>query len=423
MSNFYEPIKHKMSFFASCPLHLESLLKEEVDLLKVKSVNLVRGGVEFEAYNEKVIELILNSRFASRVFKKYYTFHIQNDKEFSSALRDIKWKAIFDVRLRFKVMTHIGGDVTSFNKAFHNTLYLNQLVKDAVVAHFKHEMNQRPPVDLKHPEVIIYLHITPENTTHGKKLKVDVLMDLCGDPLSDRGLRPHSKNITTSAPLRENLAAAIVKMTGWDPKTERFVDLMCGSGSVLAEAYMMAKNIPPSFKKVYLYTQTRDQIFAFQNLFWFLKDQYLLKNFDFLCDKVLEQSKAIHKNLPIFLKGMDIHGQSVQAAKALFQDLSKSGEVEIIQGDALKYSTDSKNMKEILFCNPPYGIRLESENEKLSELYYELGEQWKNHCKGARAFIFTANLPFLKRVSLKPSKKWDLFNGQLPAKLVEYSLY
>lgn len=422
MSKIHEPLKHKMSFFASCPLHLEPFLSEEIEKLKVKSHNVVRGGVEFESYNEKVIELILNSRYASRVFKKYYTLYIQTDRDFSNALREIKWKAIFDVKSRFKVMTHVGGDVYGFNKAFHNTLYLNQLVKDAVVAHFKQEMNQRPFVDVKHPEVIIYLHITPETTKQGKMLKVDILMDLCGDPLSDRGLRPHSKNISTSAPLRENLAAALVKLTNWDPKKERFVDLMCGSGTVLAEAYMMAKNIPPSFKKAYIFKQTQDQIFSFQHLFWYLKDPYLIKNFEFLSDKVLEQSKAIHHKFPISLKGMDLHAPSVTAAKALFQELANDKEVEIIHADALKYSTP-QDKNEILFCNPPYGIRLETENDQLGELYFELGERWKNHCKGARAFIFTANLPLLKRVSLKPTKKWDLFNGQLPAKFVEYGLY
>jgi putative N6-adenine-specific DNA methylase len=412
--NFFELEKHKMSFFASCPLFLESLLLDEINTIKVKTATPVRGGVEFEAYNEKVVELILSSRFASRVFKKYYSFQVQNEKEFSNALREVKWRAIFNVNLRFKIMTHVGGDVRDYPRAFQNTLYLTQLTKDAVVDHFKRHENFRPTVDTKNPEVTIYIHVTP----FGKGLKIDVLMDLCGDPLSDRGLRPFGRSV--AAPLRENLAAALVKLTEWNPKQERFVDLMCGSGTVLAEAYMMAKNIAPSFKKVQLYLDTKDQIFAFQNLLWFQKDQYLIKNFEILVDKISENIPSKLK-IPQKLKGIDIHADAVQATRSLFDSLNADKDVEIVKADATTYS--SNNQKEILFCNPPYGIRLEKDEPELEDLYYQLGEQWKNHCKGTRAFIFTANLPLLKKVSLKPSKKWELFNGQLPAKLVEYHLY
>lgn len=418
--SYFEHEKHKMSFFASCPKHLEGLLLDEINTINVKSATIMRGGVEFEAYNEKILELIFNSRIASRIFKKYFTFYIHNEKEFSMALRDIKWRAVFNADLRFKVMCHVGGDVRDFSRAFQNTLYLSQLVKDSVVDHFKKHDNYRPVVDTKHPEATIYIHLTPERTDLGKRIKVDILMDLCGDPISDRGLRPLGRSVV--APMRENLAAAIIKLTNWNPKEERFVDLMCGSGTLMAEAYMIAKNIPPSFKKIKLYHDTNDQIFAFQNLHWFEKDQYLLKNFQSLVTKINQQMQSVI-NLPKTLKGLDINSVAVSATKALFESMDADHEVEILKADATEYQS-SEGQKELLVCNPPYGIRLEDqEGEELAELYYLLGEQWKNHCKGSRAFIFTANLPLLKKISLKPNKKWELFNGQLPAKLVEYLLY
>lgn len=417
--NFFELHKHRINFFASCPLFLEELLLEEITAIGAKSTNVVRGGVEFEAFNENVIELILTSRIASRVFKKYNTFYIRSEKDFSTALRDIKWREIFEANLRFKVMSHVGGDIRDFPRAFQNTLYLSQLVKDSIVDHFKKYDNYRPTVDVKHPEATIYIHIVPENSDSGKRLKVDILMDLCGDPISDRGLRPLSRSVM--APLRENLAAGIVKMMDWKPKEERLVDLMCGSGTILAEAYMIAKNIPPSFKRVRLYVDTQDQIFAFQNLWWFLNDNALIRNFESIIKKIDNQART-EIDLPITLTGLDISTDATLATKALVASMDAHREIEIIKADATTYET-SPDQKELLFCNPPYGIRLEKDDPDLGELYYELGEQWKNYCKGSRAFIFSANTALLKRVSLKPNKKWELFNGQLPAKLVEYHLY
>lgn len=417
--NYFELQKYKTNYFASCPLYLENLLLDEIHSLEIKNTNVVRGGVEFESLNEKVIELILKSRIASRIFKKYYSFYIKNEKEFSTALRDVKWRDIFEADLRFKVMSHVGGDIRDFSRAFQNTLYLSQLVKDSIVDHFKKFDNYRPTVDVRHPEATIYIHITSENTNLGKRLKVDVLMDLCGDPISDRGLRPLGRSVT--APLRENLAAGIIKLLDWKPKEERLVDLMCGSGTILAEAYMMAKNIPPSFKRVQLFLNTQDQIFAFQNLWWFQSDKQLMKSFQSLMIQIEKQLKmTIPMDYP--LRGLDINADAIYATKSLIESMNAQNEIEVMKADATTYDT-SIDQKELLFCNPPYGVRLDKDDPELGDLYYDLGEQWKNYCKGSRAFIFSANTTYLKRVSLKPSKKWDLFNGQLPAKLVEYHLY
>ncbi len=316
-------------------------------------------------------------------------------------------------------MNHVAGDVRDFSRAFQNTLYLAQLVKDSIVDHFKKFDNFRPNVDVKHPEATIYMYITPEYAGKGKRLKVDVLMDLCGDPISDRGLRPLSRSVM--APLRENLAAGIVKLSNWNPKEERLVDLMCGSGTILAEAYMIAKNIPPSFKRVKLYLDTQDQIFAFQNLWWFQNDKHLMKDFESMVQQIDNQMQT-SADLPVALTGMDISSDAVRATQSIVAALNAEDEIEIMKADATTYET-SPDKKELLICNPPYGIRLDKDDPELGELYYQLGEQWKNYCKGSRAFIFSANTALLKRVSLKPSKKWELFNGQLPAKLVEYHLY
>lgn len=413
--NYYELEKHRNNFFASCPRHLEGLLLDEIHEIDINNTNIVHGGVEFETTSDKVLELIISSRIASRIFRKYYSFQVHDEKEFSTALRQIKWRTIFDAKLRFKIMTHVAGNTRDYPRAFQNNLYLTQLTKDAVVDHFKKNDNYRPTVDTRNPEATIYLHISPI----GRKLKVDILMDLCGDPLSDRGLRPMGRAV--AAPLRENLAAAIIQLTGWNPEQERFVDLMCGSGTVLAEAYMFAKKIPPSFKKIQLYLDTQDQIFAFQNLLWFQNDHHLMRNFNTLIEKSSNDMSEL-LTMPKPLKGVDLYTDAVYATQALFESLEADQEVEIFQGNAITYE-GSTTEKEVLFCNPPYGVRLEKDEPELENLYYELGEQWKNYCKGSRAFIFTANLPLLKRVSLRPSKKWELFNGQLPAKLVEYHLY
>jgi len=422
--------KHKLDFFASCPPGLEPLLEKEIQQLQVKSTKLAQGGVEFEAYNEKALELIFTSRIASRVFKKYYSFKIGKINDLYRRSRDIKWKAIFDVQSSFKIIT-----TTSKKTHFHlfadfsNTLYVSQIVKDGIVDRFKSDLGVRPTVDTEHPKVTIHCHLTYPKEEGSEIIEVSILLDLCGDPLSDRGYRPLARGAV--APLRENLAAGLVLLTEWKPYSEQFIDLMCGSGTLLMEAYMWAKSLPPSAFRLDLYQKTHDEIWAFQNLEWFKKDAYLIDNFNILMKKYWELSSPIfeadtttslvkaNNSKKIRLLGIDIDDQSVHFTEKIRQLLRAEKSIEVKKMDCLKY-TPERGPKLVL-VNPPYGERLNAgETEYLENLYFSLGEKWKHDYDETRAFVFSSNFSLLKRISLRPDKKWILFNGPLEARLAHY---
>jgi putative N6-adenine-specific DNA methylase len=410
--------KYRFEYFASCPMGLEELLSQEILALGAKSTKVVRGGVQFEAFHEVTLKVILHTRFASRVFKYLYTLDVLNEKDYYLEATEIKWKSLMHHAQTFRLTT-IFADLPGEREEFRNSQFANLKLKDAIVDYFRHFDGTRPSVEKEFPDIAFLARV--ERGTE-KPYAVTLMYDLCGDPLNQRGYRIAK----TEAPVKENVAAGLLKLSGWNPEEEGLLDAMCGSGTIVIEAALMAGNIPPSFLKVERHLTNRGMhMWTFLNYPWFQEDKFLQENFQKSLEEVTAQTTAGMKKLQEMkgrIRGSDIDPYSVGVAQDNVQKAKLSSLIPIERKDALETTPPSE--KSLFICNPPYGERLEhGEDERLKALYKGLGDHWKHHWKGQRAVLFTGNLPMLKVVGLRTSKKTILWNGDIECRLAEYNLY
>lgn len=410
--------KYRFEYFASCSMGLEELLAQEILALGAKTAKTVRGGVQFEAYHEVTLKVILYSRIASRVFKYLFTFDVLNEKDYYLEATNIKWKSLMDVNQTFRLTT-IFGDLPGEREEFRNSQFTNLKLKDAIVDWFRHHDGNRPSVGREFPDIAFLARI---DRGEEKPYQVTLMYDLCGDPLNQRGYRLAK----TEAPVKENVAAGILKMINWNPAEEGLVDAMCGSGTFTIEAALMAAKIPPSYLKVERYLKNPQfKMWTFLNYPWLTQDKLLWDNFQKLLAEVTEDTEKGLEYLRSkkgFIVGNDLSEMVLLSARENLKKAKLEGIIELTKKDALElYPPTSKS---VFVCNPPYGERLEhNEEEKLKALYKGLGDHWKHAFKGHRAALFTGNLEMLKVVGLKTAKRHILFNGDIECRLAEYSLY
>lgn len=410
--------KYRFEYFASCPMGVEELLTQEILDLGAKTAKAVRGGVQFEAFHEIALKTVLYSRLASRVFKYLFTFDVINEKDYYLEATNIKWKSLMDVNQTFRLTT-IFGDLPGEREEFRNSQFANLKLKDAIVDYFRHHEGERPSVVKDIPDVAFLARIERGDE---KPYQVTLMYDLVGDPMNQRGYRIAD----TPAPIKENLAAAILKTVKWDPEQEGLIDAMCGSGTFVIEAALMAGNIPPSYLRVERYLKNNQfKMWTFLNYPWLTKDEHLQENFKIMLKEIsdaTENGLALLKARKGFIVGSDISDMALDAAKENVKKAKLDGVIELSRKDAL--DTYPPTNKSLFISNPPYGERLEfGEEEKLKALYKGLGDHWKKAYKGHRAALFTGNLQMLKVVGLKTSKKHILYNGDIECRLAEYALY
>jgi putative N6-adenine-specific DNA methylase len=410
--------KYRFEYFASCPSGLEELLSGEILTLGAKSAKVVRGGVQFEAFHETALKIILYSRLASRVFKYLYQFEMLNEKEYYLEATEVKWEDLMDVGHTFRLTT-IFGDLPGEREEFRNSQFANLKLKDAIVDYFRHFEGERPSIDRDYPQVTFLARI---DRGVNKPYACTLMYDLVGEPLHMRGYRVSK----FEAPMKENLAAGILRIMNWNPETEGLIDPMCGSGTLVIEAAMIAGKIPPSYLRVKKFLEKPDyHLWTFQNYPWLTQDKELQGHFDELIKQVTKETEDGLKTLKSMrgkIVGSDVHEYAVGASR---DNLRKAGLDEVIEIKKLDALESVPPTEKVLFIsNPPYGERLEfGEEERLKALYKGLGDHWKKSFKGHRAGIFTGNLEMLKSVGLKTSKRHILMNGDIECRLAEYSLY
>jgi 23S rRNA G2445 N2-methylase RlmL len=410
--------KYRFEYFASCPSGLEESLREEILSQGAKLAVCVRGGVQFECEHEVALKVILYSRLASRVFKYLYCFEVLNEKDYYLEATDIKWPSLMDVTHTFRLTT-IFGDLPGEREEFRNSQFATLKLKDAIVDYFRHHEGERPSVAKDFPDVSFLARV---DRGAEKPYAITLMYDLCGDPLHQRGYRVSK----TEAPVKENLAAGILKLSKFDGDQESILDATCGSGTIIIEAALMAANIPPSYLRVeHFLKHPKQNLWTFQNYPWLTKDEELKKSFDQLLKQVSDDALNGLKKLTSMkgrFVGNDYSEQAVSAARDNVRKAKLEHIVEITKSDAL--TTVPLEGKTLFISNPPYGERLEyNEEEKLKTLYRGLGDHWKKNFKGHRAVIFTGNLEMMKVVGLRTSKRHILYNGDIECRLAEYSLY
>ena len=373
-------------FFASCPRGLESLLVEDLTAVGVMDSQAIPGGVHFSADWPACYAANLHSRIDTRILWRVAHGRYAKEDDIYKLALDTAWPSWFAAGQTIRV------DVTAVKSPLKSLEFITLRIKDAICDRFRADTGKRPSVDTREPDVRMHGFITADECT--------LYIDTSGAPLYQRGLRQK----TVDAPLKENVAAGILRLSGWQPGTP-LLDPMCGSGTFLLEAAQMALCIAPG--------AGRD--FGFQRL----------KNFQLgvwkdLLDKAMDAEKPA-ANAQIY--GSDISPVAVRAALANLDRAGLLPAVTLSTGDVLEIDAPANYGKTngIMIANPPYGERL-SELDELAAFYPLLGSALKRNFAGWNCYFLTADMRLPKLMRLTPSKKTPLFNGAIECRVFEFKM-
>jgi len=360
----------------------EEILAKELQQLGAQEVEIGTRAVSFKGDKGFMYKANLSLRTALKILKPIYYFKATNDQNLYKGIQGIDWLKYIGENQTFVIDTTIHSD------NFKHSQFVSQKAKDAIVDQFREKTGQRPSIDKDFPDLRINIHIDRD--------QVSVALDTSGASLHHRGYR----TATNIAPINEVLAAGMLLLSGWDGSSD-FLDPMCGSGTLLAEAAMIACNIPANINR---------KEFAFEK--WNDWDNDL---FDQIIDALMKRTKEFHHTII----GYDKAPSAVQKAKDNIRNANLEDYISIIQGDFFESKKENTGPLHMVF-NPPYGERLTIELERF---YREIGDTLKNNYPNTNAWFITANLEALKFVGLRPSRKIKLFNGSLESRLVKYEMY
>jgi putative N6-adenine-specific DNA methylase len=370
------------AFFASCPRGLEALLAEELRGLGARKPQSLPGGVAFEGDLRICYRANLESRLATRVLLKVGRSPYRNERDVHEGALAIGWPDWFSEKQSIRV------DVKAIRSPLQSLDFATLTIKDAVCDRFRSDRGQRPDVDTRSPDIRIQAFLDKETASF--------YLDTSGDALNRRGYRKDAGE----APLKENLAAGIVRLTGWNPG-EPFLDPMCGSGTLAIEAAMMALAIPPGHARG----------FGFERLAGFDRRRWEEARNEALARRLPA------RRLPIFAR--DRYGDELKKARANLEAAGLADCVELKQADIL--DTGAPADAGVMVANPPYGARL-GEDAELAEFYPKLGHTLKKYYSGWRCYLFSGDTRLPKLIRLSASKRTPLFNGPLECRLYEYRM-
>lgn len=402
------------TFFASCPREVEYLLEEEIRALGITRIETENGGVAFKAETHQALDVLLQSRVASRVFKELQVYTISNERDLYSRAKEKWWDKIFTKDQTFKINTLFDRDA---KENFSNSMIFSQVLKDAIADNFREKYNERPSVDTGRPDITFLLRI--ERKPNTSEFNARILVDMCGEPLSNRGYREESLR----APLRENLAAAIILSTDFDPEKDIFTDCMCGSGTLLIEAILLRAKVAPTYLKVRKFIERKIPVFDFIKHPWFIADRFSVKDFEKKAQDIYNHSlNALNELQTRQFFGFDINDRALETTRIHLSNAHIDQQIVALnKRDATKI-TPMDEPPGIVICNPPYGERM-GEEEELKSLYKDLGENFKHNFKGFRAYVFTSNPELRKQISLGTKERKVFYNGSLECRLLKYDLY
>jgi 23S rRNA G2445 N2-methylase RlmL len=402
------------TFFASCPREVEHLLEKEIRNLGITRIEVEKGGVAFKAEIEQALDVLLQSRVASRVFKELQVYTIASEKDLYARAKEKWWDKVFTVNQTFKINTLFDRET---KENFTNSIIFSQLLKDAIADNFREKFGERPSVDTGRPDITFLLRVERKQGTDLYNARI--LVDMCGEPISNRGYREES----LKAPLRENLAAAIIMTTDFDPEKDIFTDSMCGTGTLLIEAILMKAKVAPTYLKIRQFIEKKVPVFDFIKHPWFTVDRKAVRIFEEKAQAIYNHSLAALNELQSRqFFGFDITERAMETTRIhLHNAMIDQQIVTLNKRDATKI-TPMDDPPGIVICNPPYGERM-GEEEELKQLYKDYGENLKHNFKGFRAYVFTSNPLLRKAISLGTTSRHTFYNGSLECRLLKYELY
>lgn len=371
-------------FFASTARGLVEPLEQELKDLGLKVTDRYIGGVFFEGPWEHCYKANLHSRLASRILKPILDFTAYQPEELYNQIRR------HDFTKYIKPTQTISIDASVSESMMRDQRFVAMKVKDAIVDQFREKFGVRPDVDNENASLRINVRVI--------KNQFNVAIDTSGDSLFKRGYRTE----TGEAPLKENLAAGLLKVTEWDGKSP-LVDFMCGSGTFLIEAAMMAMNIAPGINR---------KRFGFQNWLNFDKAAW---------EKVVQEAMDAEKTeLPFKFYGFDIDSKMIRTAKENARNAGVDGVIEFKKESVA--TVEPPVEKGMIVVNPPYGARIGDE-DNLRDVYRDLSFTLKHRFKGWDAWILSGNKELIADLKLKSTKKHFVFNGNIECRFLKYSMF
>ncbi len=360
---------------------LEEVLAKELIDLGADEVQLERRAVSCKGDKSFLYKANLHCRTASRFLVPIAQFEAKNADEVYENVKKIDWEQYLDLRTTFAI------DSTVFSDIFTHSKFVSYRVKDAIVDQFSEKYEKRPSVSITNPDLMLNVHVAQNKCT--------VSLDSSGESLHKRGYR----NSQTEAPINEALAAGMLLLAGWDGK-QNFIDPMCGSGTFLIEAALIALNIPPGiFRKS----------FAFENWKDFDKD---------LFDEIYNDD-SLERDFNFKIYGSDITAQAISIAD---QNIKSAGLGKYIELNTISINDiEIPEDKFLMVTNPPYGERIKSED--LYGLYETIGRMLKFKFAGNQAWVISSDEQCLYKIGLKPSKKIFLLNGDLDCLYCNYEIF
>lgn len=360
----------------------EGVLAQE--LRNLGAGNVVEGvrSVSFEGDTGFMYKANLCLRTAIKIVKPIHSFPVRDEDDLYRKIYQMDWSDYLSPDTTFAI------DATVNSENFTHSLYVSQKTKDAIVDKFRATDGKRPDVDIKFPDVRINIHIQHN--------QCNVALDSSGRSLHQRGYR----TATNIAPINEVLAAGLLLLSGWDGQCD-FLDPMCGSGTLLVEAAMIACNIPANINR---------KEFAFEK--WQDFDADL---FEKIVDASLKKAREFHFKIV----GYDKAPSAVRKANDNIINANLGEYITVERKNFFDTQKFTENHLHIVF-NPPYGERLDLEME---DFYADIGNTLKRNYPGTEAWFITSNLEALKFVGLRPSRKIKVFNSHLESRLVKYVMY
>ena len=370
-------------FFAQIADGMEEMGIEELTRLGAEEVKPTFRGLYFTADKKALYRINYTARIISRVLAPLITFDCHSTNYLYKTARTIPWTALFPLDNTFVV------SATVSNSKIRHSQYAGLVLKDAIVDSFRERYNERPNVERINADICFNLHISHNKAT--------IYLDTSGGSLHRRGYRQGA----VEAPMQETLAAAIIRLSGWEGQTPLY-DPMCGSGTLLFEALMHYCRIPSAyFRESFGFRFMPD----FDELIW-----------DSIKREADGNMRPLTKGL---IAGSDSSSQAIEAARTNSRNLPSGRNVRLSK---CKFQEIESIRGTTIICNPPYGLRMKN-SQDMGAFMKEFGDFLKQRCTGSTAYVYFGNRDLIKKVGLRSAWKKPLKNGPLDGRLVKYELY
>lgn len=371
----------EFNMIAKTFMGLESVLAEELIALGANNIQIGRRMVSFSGNKELMYRANFQLHTAIRILKPIATFKARSAEDMYDEVKKIDWSLYIEKGKTFSV------DSVVYSDEFRNSRFVTYKVKDAIVDQFREKIGDRPNVSVTNPDIRLHIHIAEDEAS--------LSLDSSGESLHRRGYRQES----VEAPLNEVLAAGMILMTGWKGETD-FIDPMCGSGTLLIEAALIARNISPGvFRKE----------FAFEK--W--------PDFDADLFDMIYNDDSQEKEFNHHIYGYDINIKAVNTARLNVRAAGLTKDITVEEQDFKDFSKPQQ--KSIMITNPPYGERISTPN--LLDTYKMIGERLKHAFGGNDAWILSYREECFDQIGLKPSIKIPVFNGSLECEFRKYAMF